>query len=218
MKRFWIMLLAITVASVMALPAGAKGKPDKPGPPPPDEPLAGETCYALGDWGATPVTGDFTVTLGGDHPDEYCIDVMSDPGDWEITYGPAGNGNVRSLNLFLRDSTAPGDGCVCAYLEDGTLSCGHCGYTFRDVSTGGSAFFHQAPEATANACGTEFAEYVGSKWIDGIFEQGTLVTEQTGDPSPLSFMPSMRGNRGATVTLTVDLPGVGNNDPYDVTP
>jgi hypothetical protein len=40
MKRFSIILLAIAVAFVMALPAGAKGKPDKPPKPPASAPIA----------------------------------------------------------------------------------------------------------------------------------------------------------------------------------
>ena len=234
MKRFWIMLLVIAVAIVIALPVSAKPPlcsensehpaciPDPTDPPPDNEPIPGETCYALGYWESEPVTGDFQITLGGDHPHEYCIDVVSTFGDWEITVIPGGGGKILSLNLFLRDSFSPGDGCVCV-MDDGKLSCGHCGYTFRSKTLPSDpVLFRDTPGATVNACGTDFAEYVGSYWADEdgieVFHRGELVTTSTDNESPLSFLPSMRGTGDATVTLTVDLPVDALNDPYDITP
>ena len=66
MKCFWIMLLVMAVAIVIALPAGAAPPcsanpnhpnciPDPTDPPPDNEPIPGETCYALGHWGSDPV-------------------------------------------------------------------------------------------------------------------------------------------------------------------
>lgn len=207
MRRTWIMLLVVVVVMVLAVPAGAgPGKPDCAADPThpscktdTEEPsLAGDTCYAFGEWGAEPVRENFKVTLT-DAKDAYCIDVIAGAGDWKVTIET--EGMVRELRLFLRDAVAPGDGCF----QDGS-----CGYRLRkDIPN--EWVLPTVPGAYVNACGTGFGEYVGTYW-DGAGELvlGTYHnTVNEGIESPLAFMPSITG-KNAEVTLTVYLPDLYN--------
>jgi hypothetical protein len=192
------MLLAIAMALLMALPAGA-GKPpidcDKlPNHPecatePADEPIAGTTCIEAGSTYAL-MTDDFVVVLNG-KSDTACIDVIANPGAWKV--GIATDGIVRGLSLFLRDSSGPGDGC---------FEGGSCGYVFRQDFPP-EVDFPDIDGAYVNVCGTEFAEVIRNP-DTGVFDYYPDVDENVA--SPLSFFPSMSGRDGSVVTLYVDLP------------
>jgi len=184
-NRFWIVLLAISMACAIALPAGAV-KPDKPGKPPPDEPLAGTTCKAIGEWGDPFSGGEVPVTLS----ENACIDVMVETaGTWTVKVDEIGDGTLRWLSLVIRDSVAPGDACDSVSYRgdipsvitlDGFESDGNPGIT----------------GAWVNSCGTDWAEWVGGVYYDD---------EDTDVESSLVLQVFMSG-KDAKVKLTIDLP------------
>ncbi len=199
MKRFWILLLAVAMALVIALPASA-GKPpiecDKHpnhpecAPDPGDDtPTGGTTCIEGGS--AYEVqTEDFDVILNG-KSDTACIDVIAAPGAWKITV--LTDGIVRGLSLFLRDSVGPGDGC---------FEGGSCGYVFRNDFPS-EVDFPYVEGAYVNVCGTGFGESV---WNPDTSTFDYFAGVDTSVESPLAFIPSMSGRDGSVVTLHVDLP------------
>jgi hypothetical protein len=146
MKRFWTVLLIVTVAIVMALPAGAV-KPDNPGKPPPDEPLVGLTCAeAAIEYGIDHVDGDwndamteFTVKVGV--REDACVDVISLEGDWEIKVDI---GTAIQVGFGVRDSFA-GDRCW-----------GPCLGTGLVTESGTYAFV--TPASGLDACGDTFGD------------------------------------------------------------
>jgi hypothetical protein len=195
------MLLAITMALVIALPAGAgkppididcKKLPNHPQcaiDPGDDTPMGGTTCAEDGSADAVK-TETFDVVLNG-KSDSACIDVIANPGAWKITI--ATEGVVRTLSLFLRDSVAPGDGC---------FEGGSCGYAFRnDIPPEVDMPYIDGPYV--NVCGTDFGESVWDPDTE-VFDYYPDVA--MGVESPLSFMPSMSGREGSVVTLRVFLP------------
>jgi hypothetical protein len=203
--------MVCSVALALAIPAGA-AKPDCSDPhsthpacqDPGEAPeVVNDSCYAHGEWGPLPVSGNFKVTLGGrntGYPSGYCIDVLADSGNWVVKIETTGR--VQSLNLFLRDSVGAGDGCFTA--PDGTSS---CGYMFRSNDIPAEQVFADMPGAWANACGDEWGEYVGSEWVNGHFSVGGwYADEDSGVKSPLAFIPGIRAGSDATVELTVKLP------------
>jgi hypothetical protein len=131
MRRIWITLLAISMALVLALPAGAvkpdcsiypeghpqacAGDPDDP-PIDPDDPLAGWTCAEAD---PPPMVADsnifpcidgctgFDLTLAPKW--NTCIDVESVAGSWTITVNDWGD--AYEIALAVQDSVAPGDSC-----------------------------------------------------------------------------------------------------------
>jgi hypothetical protein len=205
MRRIWIMLMAITMALVIALPAGA-GKPpidcDKhpnhlecvpdPGD---DTPIAGTTCRE-GDPTYEVKTDDFDVVLYG-KSDTACIDVIANPGAWKVKIET--HGIVRGMSLFLRDSVGPGDGCF----EDGS-----CGYVFRHDFPS-EVDFPDIDGAYVNVCGTDFGESVRNP-DTGHLDYYSDVDETV--ESPVSFIPSMSGRDGSVVTLHVILPDLPAED------
>jgi hypothetical protein len=197
MKRFWIMLLAIAMALVIALPAGAGKpvKPPKPGKPPTSVPIAGMTCI---DGGSTydVKTDDFDVVLGG-KSDTACIDVIANPGAWKVEIET--EGIVRGMSLFLRDSVGPGDGC---------FEGGSCGYVFRNDFPAEVDLPYIAG-AYVNVCGTGFGETVWNPDTE-VFDYYAGVA--TDVESPVSFIPSMSGRDGSVVTLHVILPDLPTED------
>ena len=197
MKRFWIMLLAVAMALVIALPATADkpDKPDKPGKPPTSVPIAGTTCI---DGGSTyDVKRDnFSVVLYG-KSDTACIDVIANPGAWKVEIET--EGIVRGMSLFLRDSVGPGDGCF----EDGS-----CGYVFRRPFPS-EIEFPNIDGSYVNVCGTDFGESVRDP-DTGLFDYYSEVDEIV--ESPVSFIPSMSGRDGSVVTLHVILPDLPTED------
>lgn len=198
MRRILILALAAALTFAFAVPAHAgvdcEKKPNHPICA--DEPLtAGTVC------GTTPsATGVFEVMLGGRHteyayPPGMCIDVLSGAGEWTVQVEVLA-GTLRELNLYLRDSLAPGDGC---------FEGGSCGLALRDISSEPGVItaiqLGYMPDAHVNACGTQYGELVE---IDGEF-----VSYDTVEPSiesPLAFMPSMRASNDAVVKLTVHTP------------
>jgi len=183
MKRFSIILLAIAVALVMALPAGAdpphKDKPDKPDGPglPP-----GMTCVEHGyvqpeGYGGS---GPFTLTVG--KGELACVDVIAPAGDWAVYVAEAID--VRSAVIRVQDSVAPGDFCNPPQFEG-------------PLSTEGSVTLEDIPAATVSACGTQYAELIN----------GEAVFAQTGDSHPLSFfVMGSNGKKGNTFTIEVTPP------------
>ena len=170
MRRFLFLLLAVLMALVVALPAGA-GKPDcstyPAGHPqacqsddPTPEPIgAGTVCgpdeYPDGIEGIQ--SADFSFTLGGKQ-DGACIDVIStesDPGKgWEVTITGSG---AHYLGVIPRDSISAGDSCGGYLLRSEARI-----YTTRTLGYDGFM-----PAATINACGTDFAEWVNTDvWAD----------------------------------------------------
>ena len=187
------------MACAIALPAGAV-KPqcddtlpgytadhpicsnDDPVDPPPDEPLAGTTCKAIGEWGE-PFDSDFTVTLA----ENACIDVMADPGVWTVeVVDESGDGTLRWLSLVIRDSVAPGDACdSVAYRRDIPSKITLDGFESDGIAG-----------AWVNSCGTDWAEWVGDDYYD---------YEDTDVESPLVLQVFMSG-KDEKVTLTIDIP------------
>jgi hypothetical protein len=195
------MLLAITMALVIALPAGA-GKPqidcdddkflNRPecrNDPGDEEPTGGTTCREGGYTHAV-MTDDFDVVLYG-KSDTACIDVIADPGAWKVKIET--QGIVRGMSLFLRDSVGPGDGC---------FEGGSCGYVFRnDFPT--EVDLPYIDGAYVNVCGTGFGESVRNS-VTGVFDYYPDVAKDV--ESPVAFIPSMSGRDGSVVTLHVNLP------------
>lgn len=189
-NRSWMVLAAILMVCAIALPAGAAPKkcdnPDLPGcgTPIDDQPIAGTTCNAIGEWGE-PVTSDFTVTL----TENACIDVIATAGDWTVDVDEADGGTLRWLSLVIRDSVAPGDACdSVSYRKDIPSEITLNG--FESDNNPGIA------GAWVNSCGTEYAEWVGNTYY---------AAEDTDVASPLVLGVLMSG-KDAEVTLTIDLP------------
>lgn len=196
-NRLWIVLLTVAVAIALALPAGAAPPcsvnpnhpnciPDDPtDPPPDDEPLAGTTCEAIGEWG-NPVESDFEITLD----DDACIDVIASPGDWTVAVEESGAGTLRHLSLVVRDSVAPGDACdSVAYRRviPSQITLDGLGSEIPGPGIAG---------AWVNSCGTDWAEWVGDVYY---------AEEDESVPSPLVLQVFMTG-KDAKVKLTIDLP------------
>ena len=189
MKQLWIMLLAVSLALVIALPAGA-AKPDCNIDPSHssckvDEPRVGLTCaeaetagwdHVDPEWGTWDLDGDgefeagFRVVLN--RHEGACVDVESAAGDWWMDVQV---GSAREVYLSVQDSVAPGDWCwgyghgnpEALVTEDVTLSIG-------------------LPASTADICGDNFAD---------------------GDDQ-LAFNAAYAGRRklATPVTITVTLP------------
>lgn len=146
MKRFWTVLLVVTMAIVMALPAGAV-KPDNPGKPPPDEPLVASTCAeAAIEYGLDHVDvvwneakTEFTVEVGA--RENACVDVISFEGNWTIKVDM---GTAIQVGLGVRDGFA-GDRCW-----------GPCLGTGLVTESGTYAFW--TPASELNACGDTFGD------------------------------------------------------------
>jgi hypothetical protein len=182
------------MACAIALPAGAAPKrcdtkPTAPGceAPVDDEPLAGSTCNAIGEW-RDPVNNDFTVTL----TENACIDVIATAGNWivEIDENPEGtDGTLRWLGLVIRDSIAPGDACdSVSYRKDIPTQITLDGFESDDNPGIAGAW--------VNSCGTDWAEWVGDVYH---------AAEDINITSPLVLQVFMSG-KDAAVTLTIDLP------------
>ena len=198
MRRLLLLTLAAIITFALAVPAHAGVDcAEKPNHPACDsEPLtAGTVC------GTTPPeTGVFEVMLGGRHteytyPPGMCIDVLSAAGEWTVSVEVLA-GTLRELNLYLRDSFAPGDGC---------FEGGSCGLALRDISSEPGVITEielgHMPDAHVNACGLQYGELVE---VDA-----ELVYFDTVEPSiesPLAFMPSMRASNDAVVKLSVHMP------------
>lgn len=188
MKRTWIMLLAVAMALVIALPAGAV-KPDKPDKPEP-KPEGGYTCAEYyGYTTSDPVDfgsegGSFTLDIV--NREVACVDVIAPAGDWKVTVNDAIG--VRRVTIRVQDSVAGGDVCgihvdpeenmILGALADGDF------FTLEGIQ-----------DAHVNACGTDWAE-----WIDGDLRTDVA----SGEAHPLAFL--VFGGRG-TFTITVTVPG-----------
>ncbi len=218
MRRFWIMLLAVAMALVIALPAGA-GKPccnpdgcgddpytkDHPAcgeddPDPVSDDWGGHTCvdYKLlnpdSDWIAfDPVDADFVLTLNGG--DKGCVDVIAHAGVWLVDVTTDGG---RGVMMIPRDSFSPGDSCGGAIINGDPTG----DYTLplaADPRT-------EIPASTVNACGTEYGEQSIAR-VDGVWvDYGLPEMNRTDDVDPLAFIVSAGGSPKSTTTISVDLP------------
>ncbi len=203
------MLLAAVLVLAAAVPAGAK-KPDKPGPPPSDEILAGTMCdpaeYPDGVVGIQ--TDDFEFTLGG-RQDGTCIDVLTDvAGPWTVTI--TGDG-ARYLGVIPRDSIGPGDSCGGYLVRSGI-------YDHGPGNPLVMGYEGSVPAATINACGTEFGEWVDETLVDadacvafdpddGYNESGLCqVNDAVPIAHPLVLQVFLKGQAGTTTHFVVDLP------------
>jgi hypothetical protein len=192
-NRFWIVLIAISMACAIALPAGAAPPKCDTDPasdlqgckaPVDDEPLAGTTCRALGEWGQ-PFDSDFTVTL----TESACIDVIATAGVWTVDIDENPDGTLRWLGLVIRDSIAPGDACdSVSYRRDVPSRITLDGFE-SDGNPGIAG-------AWVNSCGTDWAELVGDTYH---------ADEDTKVASPLVLQVLMSG-KDAEVTLTIHIP------------
>ena len=189
-SRSWLVLTAILMACAIALPAGAAPKrcdtnPDLPGcgTPVDDQPIAGTTCNALGEWGE-PVSDNFAETF----TENACIDVIATEGDWAVSIDKISDG-TRWLSLVIRDSVAPGDACdSVSYRRDIPSEITLDG--FESDNNPGIA------GAWVNSCGTAYAEWVGDTYH---------AEADPNVPSPLVFQVFM-SPKDAEVTLDVTLP------------
>ena len=182
------------MACAIALPAGAAPPKCEENPaaglpgcetPVNDQPIAGTTCNALGEWGE-PVTSDFTVTL----TENACIDVIATPGNWNVIVVEQTDGApLRWLSLVIRDSVAPGDACD---------SVSHRRHIPNQITLDGFESDNNPGIAGAwvNSCGTAYAEWVGDTYH---------AEADPNVPSPLVFQVFMSG-KDAEVTLDVTLP------------
>jgi hypothetical protein len=173
MKRFSIILLAIAVALVMGLPAGAKGppdKPDKPGKPP--ETLIGMTCeeYGFATWDLYETGEPFTLTVTG--REWACVDVVApEGGDWIVDVVAAEG--VRRVTIRVQDSVAPGDLC-----GDDMIT--------GVLNTGDSLTLSEIPEATVNACGVEYDDEDQALAFLVFGQKGTFTIKVTPQVPPTS--------------------------------
>lgn len=192
-NRFWIVLIAISMAFAIAMPAGAAPKKCEIDPTAPgcetavdDEPLAGTTCNAIGEWDNLPISEDFTVTL----TENACIDVIATEGDWTVDVEEIGDGKLRSLSLVIRDSVSPGDACDSVsynrYIIPGDITLDG----FESDGNPGIA------GAWVNSCGTDWAELV-----EGDYYADAMPKIE----SPLVLQVFMSG-KDAAVKLDVTLP------------
>ena len=194
-SRSWLVLTAILMACAIALPAGAAPKrcdtnPDLPGcgTPVDDQPIAGTTCNALGEWGE-PVSDNFAETF----TENACIDVIATEGDWTVEIDETDDGTLRWLSLVIRDSVAPGDACDSVSYRRSNRRDFPSEITldgFESDNNPGIA------GAWVNSCGTEYAEWVGNTYY---------AAEDTDVASPLVFQVFMAG-KDAEVTMTIELP------------
>ena len=188
-NRVWLVLAALSMVCATALPAGAtpptcEENPEHPrcDAPVDDEPMAGTTCNAIGEWGepvsATSDTFPITLTEGA------CIDVIATEGDWTVDIETSDG--TRWLSLVIRDSVAPGDTCEgVMYRRDIPSQ-----VTLDGPDNSGIA------GAWVNSCGTEWAEWVGDDYY---------ADEDQSVLSPLVFQVFMDG-KDPRVTLHVTLP------------
>jgi hypothetical protein len=191
-------IVLVVVAAVLATAFSAFGaKPEQPVKPTtttvPDEPMGGYTCaeYYGAEYAAMLASHQFELTSNGfqftlsGKKDFVCFDVDSaNPGVWSVA-ATSNNGTTQVGRLLLvpRDSYHPGDECARVDL--------------RNVGLPIDQDLGRLPASTVNACGTEFAEWIG----------GTLVKEATGEPHPLAFYAQMVDrSSGASVVLKVMLP------------
>ena len=201
MKRFWIVLMAVAMALVMAVPVNA-AKPNcdvddtHPSCKSDEPPLAGFTCKAksFGEAYVAEEFLDFDIPLSR-VTSSACIDVWPEfEGPWFVTV-TVNSGVLRQLTVIPRDSHGPGD------------SCGGLGFNKKPPS-----FFQLPPDPTlypdspygetiplpyVNACGTDFAEWVGDVYYD---------TADETVPSPFALLVFVGGSKNLDVTLSVDLP------------
>lgn len=218
MRRWFILLLILGVAfalesPVAAAPPKCEENPEAPGcktePGGDDAPLAGKSC-ADDPFAVTFARSeDFVVTVASGQ--DACIDVSEAtrgvwtdesgaPIPWRVAIETSGA--VREVFVIPRDSHGPGD------------SCG--GYRFRKSDIPDHFELPGAPGSYANACGTEFAEIIDGEYYQYAQDDHWRdLVEPYGDSefyeyveSPLAFLVFVRG-RGASVTLTVDLPPHG---------
>lgn len=174
MKRFSIILLAIAVALVMALPAGAKGppdKPDKPGKPP--ETLIGMTCeeYGFDTWNLHEESSDGSFTVDVTGREWACVDVVAPEGDWNV-YVVTAEG-VRRVTIRVQDSVAPGDLCGDDMIT-GVLNASEEPLTLSGI-----------PKATVNACGVEYDDEDQALAFLVFGQKGTFTIRVT-PPEPTS--------------------------------
>lgn len=206
MRKLMIVLLALATALAIAAPAAAK-KPDNPGKPGGDEPLAGTTCVRP----PSLVTTDFiSFELSEGGPEDACFDVLTTlAGVWHATVTPVTpDARVRTMTIVPRDAYAPGD------------SCGGEGRRGWDAIQAPWEFPHPddprfdvIPAATVNACPGDDPGGVGqfAETLDTFDDEGNLVfSEAVMDPDPdtphpLAFLVFTQGLRG-TVRIDVDLP------------
>lgn len=186
-RRLVVVLVALALQMAMAATsAGRPLCPDHPScgdDPVDDQPIAGTTCEAIGEWG-DPVSDAFTVTL----TENACIDVIATEGVWSVEIGEI-SGSMRWLSFVIRDSVAPGDACDSVFYR-------------RDIP---SQVTLDGPEsdnnpgiagAWVNSCGTGYAEWVGDTYY---------ADEDPSISSPLVFQVFM-GGKDVEVTLDVTLP------------
>ena len=216
MRRIWITLLLIALATLLTVPAAGKGKPDEPGKPdPPDEPdaVGGYTCLADSGPFADILLAkdDFVFELGGRKtglPGNLCVDVMSQGGSWKVSVIDGDGG--RSMSLIARDSHGPGD------------SCGGVGVSGADEIYSSTFTLDAIPAATVNACGTQFAEWIEDYpgtgdplWDADAICKAALgpdaeapcgVFDELPDAHPLVLQVSFSGSNYATAEVCVDLP------------
>lgn len=228
MKRFWIVLMAVAVAMVVAVPVNA-AKPCDSNPAHPscnsgdDEPtdlLAGTTCNPLW-WDTDFKDKDFTVVLTADNSDA-CIDVIPPAaGRWWVTVTATGQiSRNPSLLLVPRDAVGPGDSCggvslrrdvifdpiPLPYFED--LN----GNREQDLGEEGDPRFTVIPEATVNAClgNADPGSLYQGDFAELVEREGQLdeiVLGPTEEVHPLAFQIFAGGLRGTgTLTVSVDLP------------
>ena len=193
-NRSWMVLTAILMVCAIALPAGAAPKkcddrPTAPGceTPVDDQPIAGTTCNAIGQWGE-PYNTSFQVE---DVTDSTCIDVNANPGNWTVDVVEQTSGApLRWLSLVIRDSVAPGDACDSVRIRKVPIPIQIILDGFESDNNPG------IPGAWVNSCGTEYAEWVGDTYH---------ADAEPTVPSPLAFGVSMFP-KDAKVTLNVTLP------------
>jgi len=208
-KRWWILLLALGVVLVLAVPVAAtpgdeawcKDHPGHAkciGEPAPEDP---DTAYGTVCGGDVEEGTSFEVYLGGRKsglPSSACVDVMSDQGAWRVQVEVLENeGTLRGMSLFIRDSISPGDGCFPG---------GSCGLVIRDIPEENPFLvtmgMKNIPEAYVNACNELGDDNDFGEWADDVFYEDI----RDGIPSPLAFIPSISGSNYLRVKLTVSIP------------
>lgn len=197
MRRFWTILIVVSLSLATALSAGARVDCEErplhpqcvPRGPDPGDPRPGTACVPSEEANRFAASENFVFTVDattvGATDVSACVDVSDVvAGDWTVGVAVV-QGTLRELLVLVRDSFAPGDLCE--------------GIRYRKNTMPDSAFsFVLGVEVASvvNACGTEFAEMV----------DGEYVKEQTGAPDPLAFLVFLWGSKDLRVHFDVDIP------------
>lgn len=171
-------LLAIASLMAVSMPAVAAkgGNPSKP-------PLGGTTCAEYSD-AAFESDGDINGLPLAGRIDEACVDVSDvNPGPWDVTVTVT-EGTLRSLQVVLRDSVAPGDACSePIHYRDNTAAPATLTFTLE-----GAAGDHVRRVAKSGPSG----------WM--------VPTTTAPSRARLALLVYIQGSRSLAMTLNADLP------------